>query len=451
MKNKHIYITIISAILLGLAQHCSSLGFVVWFCLIPFIYILHDATSYKGIVKITFIWGVIYNLVTMFWLSSNVGTDRFSAIISMIATILYLSTNTILFGIIWYRLKTYFNKYSIILFVLTWTSIEFIKSYGLLPFPWISIANTQTNYLYLIQMVEYTGIYGITFWILSINGYLYFLLNNNRTNKKLLIGVSIFCFPFLLGYLTLFNYKESNDNYQISLIQPNIKLSDSRDFSKRYLLLDPLLQKTKECINNGSKLVIWPEAALPFHSLQNRSTLEYINSKLLNNSDISILSGDITFEEIILNLLIKNNLTLSLAESCTGGFISKSITDIPGASKFFVGSLIAYSNSIKNNFLNIPSDIIEKHGAVSSEVSELMAINICKKFKSNIALSCTGISGPDGGSKEKPVGTVYISIKFLDKLLTKKFIFTLNRKHHRTMTKQTALYMLWKLLINLKY
>ena len=296
MKNKHIYITIISAILLGLSQHCSSLGFVVWFCLVPFIYILHDITSYKGIVKITFIWGVVYNLITMFWLSSNVGTDRFSAIISMIATILYLSTNTILFGIIWYRLKTYFNKYSIILLVLTWTSIEFIKSYGLLAFPWISIANTQTNYFYLIQIVEYTGIYGVTFWILSINGYLCFLLNNNRSYKKLLIGISIFCFPFILGYLSLFNYKKSDDKYKVSLIQPNIKLSDSRDFSKRYLLLDSLLEKTRECINNGSKLVIWPEAALPFHSLQNKNTLEYINSKLLNNSDISILSGDITFE-----------------------------------------------------------------------------------------------------------------------------------------------------------
>ena len=179
MKNKHIYITITSAILLGIAQHCSSLGFVVWFCLVPFIYILHDITSYKGIIKITFIWGIIYNFTTMFWLSSNVGTDRFSAIISMIATILYLSTNTILFGIIWYRLKTYFNKYSIILLVLTWTSIEFIKSYGLLPFPWISIANSQTNYLYLIQNAEYVSIYGITFWVVLINILIYRILYIN--------------------------------------------------------------------------------------------------------------------------------------------------------------------------------------------------------------------------------------------------------------------------------
>ena len=100
---------------------------------------------------------------------------------------------------------------------------------------------------------------------------------------------------------------------------------------------------------------------------------------------------------------------------------------------------------------NIPNNVIDKYGAVSSEVSELMATNISKKFKSDIGLSCTGISGPNGGSKEKPVGTVYISIKFLDKLLTKKFNFRLDRKSHRIITKQTTLYMLWKLLINLKY
>ena len=192
-----------------------------------------------------------------------------------------------------------------------------------------------------------------------------------------------------------------------------------------------------------------------------------VRAKILENSNIhinflkqeimSVLHeyvysyDDITLEETILNLLVKNNLTLSLAESCTGGLISKNITDISGSSKFFVGSLVAYSNSIKNNFLDVPNNVIDKYGAVSQEVSELMATNISKKFKSDIGLSCTGISGPNGGTKEKPVGTVYISIKFLDKLLTKKFNFRLNRKSHRIITNQTALYMLWKLLINLKY
>ena len=182
-----------------------------------------------------------------------------------------------------------------------------------------------------------------------------------------------------------------------------------------------------------------------------------INIDSLKNEIMTLLSkyiyscDNVIIEEVILNLLIKNKLTLSLAESCTGGLISKSITDISGSSNYFIGSLVAYSNDIKSNFLDIPNSTIEKYGAVSSEVSKLMAINISKNFKSDIALSCTGISGPNGGTDKKPVGTVYISIKFLDKLVTEKFIFRLNRQSHRTISKQAALYMLWKLLINLKY
>ena len=156
--------------------------------------------------------------------------------------------------------------------------------------------------------------------------------------------------------------------------------------------------------------------------------------------------GDTKLEEIISNLIINKEFKISLAESCTGGFIAKSITDIPGSSKYFLGSIVAYDNRIKENILGVPPRIINQYGAVSRQVSESMAINVSKNFNSDISISCTGISGPSGGTNEKPVGTVYISIKYLDKLVTKKFIFKLDREFHRIMTKQTALYMLWRLL-----
>ena len=146
------------------------------------------------------------------------------------------------------------------------------------------------------------------------------------------------------------------------------------------------------------------------------------------------------------NLIKKNNLTLSISESCTGGYISKKITEIPGSSDFFLGSVIAYDNSIKQNILDISLDILNSFGAVSSQVSELMALNISKKFKSDVSIACTGISGPSGGTDDKPVGTVYISVKYLDKLVTKKFIFRVDRNSHRVMTKHAALYILWSLI-----
>ena len=220
-----------------------------------------------------------------------------------------------------------------------------------------------------------------------------------------------------------------------------------------------LLDKMEDIINNYknevyfSFLPSYDGVRLRIKILENSNVnIDFLKKEIMTFLNKYAYSCDnVRIEEIILNLLIKNNLTLSLAESCTGGLISKSITDIPGASNHFIGGLVAYSNDIKSNFLDIPNSTIEKYGAVSSEISELMAINISKKFKSDIALSCTGISGPNGGTDKKPVGTVYISIKFFDKILTEKFIFRLNRESHRMITKQTALYMLWKLLINLKY
>ena len=282
---------------MGIAQHALYVGFLAWFCLVPFIFVLHQINSYSKIIKYFFLWGCIYHLVTMFWLSANIGTDRFSAIISMIAAIVYLSTNTVIIGLIWYRLKKYSLVNSIIILAIVWTCIEFIKSYGLLAFPWISIANTQIDYLYLIQISEYVGIYGITFWIILINGLIYLCIKNSFSYKYIIYGSIIFITPFIIGYIIFNNLDEYLDDYPISLIQPNIKLSDSRDYSQRYHLLDSLIAISSKCIKDGSNLIIWPEAALPSLTLQNKNTLNYINEKLLKNTNVSVLSGDITFED----------------------------------------------------------------------------------------------------------------------------------------------------------
>tara|TARA_B100000029_G_C17534522_1_gene944376 strand:- start:548 stop:1768 length:1221 start_codon:yes stop_codon:yes gene_type:complete len=180
---------------------------------------------------------------------------------------------------------------------------------------------------------------------------------------------------------------------------------------------------------------------------ENKINIEEIKSKIVESLSGYVYGLDnVKLEETLSKLLIKKELNISLAESCTGGFIAKSITDIPGSSAYFLGSIVAYDNRIKENILGVSSKLIEEFGAVSSQVSESMAINVCKKFKSDISISCTGISGPEGGTDSKPVGTVYISIKFQDTLVTKKFIFKLDREFHRVITKQTALYMLWRLL-----
>ena len=120
--------------------------------------------------------------------------------------------------------------------------------------------------------------------------------------------------------------------------------------------------------------------------------------------------------------LKKKKLTLAIAESCTGGLLSSSITGISGSSKVFKLGLVSYSNKSKNKILKVPNKIIQKHGAVSIQCCLSMVNNLSKIGESNISISVTGIAGPGGGSKNKPVGLVYIGIKKGNKVRAYKYI-----------------------------
>ncbi len=125
----------------------------------------------------------------------------------------------------------------------------------------------------------------------------------------------------------------------------------------------------------------------------------------------------------IVKLLTKKKLTVSFAESCTGGLLASSITSISGSSKVFNMGLVTYSNNAKVKLLKVPKKTITKYGAVSYETCLSMVKNLSKISKSNIPISITGVAGPNGGTKEKPVGLVYIGLKKGSKIIVKKNLF----------------------------
>ena len=125
----------------------------------------------------------------------------------------------------------------------------------------------------------------------------------------------------------------------------------------------------------------------------------------------------------IVNLLSKKKLKISFAESCTGGLLSSAITSVSGSSKVFALGFVTYSNQSKNNILKIPKKILRKYGAVSYESCLSMVKNLSKISKTELSVSITGIAGPKGGSRKKPVGLVYIGIKKRNKILVKKHLF----------------------------
>jgi nicotinamide-nucleotide amidase len=141
--------------------------------------------------------------------------------------------------------------------------------------------------------------------------------------------------------------------------------------------------------------------------------------------------------------LIKRKITVSVAESCTGGLLSSLLTSLPGSSKYFLSGIITYHNKSKEALLRIPAKTIAKSGAVSEEVAKLMARNIRHKFpQSDIGLSITGIAGPDGATAQKPVGTVYICLSAKNKFSCRKLNFSGSRQLIRKKSAQEALRLL---------
>jgi competence/damage-inducible protein CinA-like protein len=149
---------------------------------------------------------------------------------------------------------------------------------------------------------------------------------------------------------------------------------------------------------------------------------------------------------VVLDRLRTDGLTIGAAESCTGGMIGASLTDQPGSSAVFKGSIVAYANTAKTALLNVPRQILDDEGAVSSAVAEAMAVGARKALDVDLAVSVTGISGPDGGSDEKPVGTTWIGWADASGVWSRKFRFGAYRERNRELTVAAALAGVWRRL-----
>ncbi len=144
-------------------------------------------------------------------------------------------------------------------------------------------------------------------------------------------------------------------------------------------------------------------------------------------------------EKTLADLLTVKSLSISVAESCTGGLIGHLITSTPGSSAYFMGGIISYSNQAKSDILGVSADTLKLYGAVSGETAREMAKGVKKRFKSDIGLSVTGIAGPDGGSIEKPVGTVFMGFVFDKEPFSIKYLFSGTRSEIKQQTAETAL------------
>lgn len=157
---------------------------------------------------------------------------------------------------------------------------------------------------------------------------------------------------------------------------------------------------------------------------------------------------DEKIEQVIANLLLDNKKTVATAESCTGGNMAHMLTSMAGSSAYFKGSVVAYSNEVKTNVLGVSANSLEEFGAVSQEVIEQMASGVIKAIGTDYGIASSGIAGPDGGTEEKPVGTVWIAVASKNKVISEKFTFSKERGRNIRMASMAGFNMLRKLILD---
>ena len=167
------YLIILSALFMGLSQQPIGCGWFAWFSLLPLIKYLDSPVSFKSKIYISILWGFIYHFTIIYWMIFNLGTTKILGLISLLLATLILTMNTIFITSLYHIVnKNQFNK-NYYFIPIIWVSIEYLRTFSILGFPWISLANSQVHYSMLAQNVELTGIYGISFWLVFINVFLY--------------------------------------------------------------------------------------------------------------------------------------------------------------------------------------------------------------------------------------------------------------------------------------
>ena len=168
---------------------------------------------------------------------------------------------------------------------------------------------------------------------------------------------------------------------------------------------------------------------------QDAKLLENLVESIVKRIDKYVYGFDSDkLEEVVADLLVKNDSTIATAESCTAGLLSARLTNVPGSSKYFNGGVVCYSNQLKEELVGVKKETLDRYGAVSEETASELAENIAKKLDSKIGLSITGIAGPGGGTEKKPVGLVFVGIFYKNNVYIRKYNLTPDRNINRELT-----------------
>jgi len=282
---------ILSGILIGIAYYPLNVGFLTLIGFIPLLNVFCNGTI-KDNVTSGYIFGLVYNLTAFYWIGANSGASFLTVISSLIAAVLYLSLYWSFVGFLFSIVSENWSKYAgSFLLPIIIVTMEWIRSFGPLGFPWSNLALTQSKYIYLIQIMEITGTYGISFIIVSINVIIYHSIKRDSFVKTGILPVIIFYLGIsLVGRARVASLKSNEKKINVVVVQPNIDPNKKWHEKNRIIaFMDSLHQ---EAIKMNPDIVVFPETALPSYLARDHKTRRMLQ-KTVDKSNTPLLTGTI--------------------------------------------------------------------------------------------------------------------------------------------------------------
>ena len=291
-------LAVVSGIMIGASYPPLKLGVIVYLAFIPLIKIMTSARPGKA-ACLAFLAGLISNTIALYWLAFNSGATFWVVFLSLVGAVIYLSAQwSILASVVaWFHSRT--GK-GLLMFPFLWVTMEYFQSFGLLAFPWISLATTQADYLAPIQLVEFTGIYGLTFWIVLLNTQLYRLLTSPAPLlPRLRIWTAVvLVLPWIYGYGRMLSFPAQSSNeaeLSIAVVQPNMGPHEKWDRSKRQWVFEVLDSLYVEAAQKGVDMVVWPESAVPTYLRRDPFRRKFIQNRV-EEFGVPLFTGALDFD-----------------------------------------------------------------------------------------------------------------------------------------------------------
>ena len=290
-KRKQLMLCVVSGVLIGISFPPFPLPFLIFFGLVPYLYVLQKRGTFVSISRITYLTAFVFTIITLYWVGS---WTKEADLFLMISGVLLMFVNPALYLIpstLYYFTNKIFNrKVALFFFPLFWVSFEYAYSLTDLRFPWLTLGNSLSQFNQFIQIADVVGAYGLTLIILYINIFLYLAFVEMKKDRKLftryaLAAVLLLILPMIYGGIKIAGYSEPKEKIKVGLIQPNLDPWEKWSGGGLDEQLDIYLNLSNDAVNKGAKLIVWPESALPVYLLsgnyfeQVQRIREFVKSK----------------------------------------------------------------------------------------------------------------------------------------------------------------------------